>query len=186
MIKAVIWDVGGVMLFDDDIRLFWKDIPNSKPLRKEFRANKISVNEFINKGSKLFGITTQEFLKKYKETYFSVTLIPETFEIYKKMITPKYIFSNTNPIYAEFVLKTYPEIYALSKKNYLSHEMGVLKEGPEVFDSIIKEIGLLPSEILFIDDHQEKTEFAKIAGMNVIHYQNQTQLKKELKDLKVK
>ena len=68
-IKAVVFDVGGVLIEGIDIKEFWKGNPEARKLRDQFGAGEISEKEFILQGAKLLGITEDEFSKKYTEAY---------------------------------------------------------------------------------------------------------------------
>ncbi len=186
MIKTVIWDIGGVILSDIDVPGFWKDIIASKQLRKDFGTNKITQNEFINQGSKLLLIDEDEFLRNYKKVYSDIKPIKETYELYKNMKTAKYILTDTNLIHAEFVSETFPDIFKLAKKCYLSNEIGMRKDCIDVFQYVVKDLELLPSEILFIDNKEKATNIAREAGLNAIHYKSPEKLKEELEKLNVK
>jgi FMN phosphatase YigB (HAD superfamily) len=186
MIKAVVWDIGGVILYDIDIGDFWKEISESKKIRNDYGTNKINFNEFVSKGAKLLGLQEDEFIKKYKDIYSFVKPIKETYKIYLNMKTAKYILSDTNKIHADFVARKRPEIFKSAKKRYLSYEIGMRKDIIETFNYVIKDLKLLPSEILFIDDKKPHIDLAKKAGMNAIHYINPEQLKAELNKLNVK
>jgi hypothetical protein len=74
MIKAILWDIGGVLLSNPRIDEFWKGINGSKELRNKFGTGEISVDEFIELGSKLTGISKAEFIKKYNNSYSSLTM----------------------------------------------------------------------------------------------------------------
>lgn len=60
-IKAVVWDIGGVLLEDPKVGEFWKGKKESKELRKKFGSGKISINDFIKKGSKILNISQKQF-----------------------------------------------------------------------------------------------------------------------------
>ncbi len=182
MIKAVVWDIGGVLFKDPKVGNFWGDASGSKELRKEFGSGQISKEEFIKKGARFLKIDEKTFIKRYKETYLCPKKqIKESLEIYKKMKTDKYILSDTNPIFAEGTKDNEKEIYPFAKKVFLSHEIKLRKSDLQTFKFIIKEIGLNPREILFIDNNLEHAKAAKSLGMNSIHYQNPEQLKSDLK-----
>jgi|GEM_PF-3174784 len=186
MIKAVIWDIGGVILEDHMVYSFWDNKIGSKQLRQEFGTGEIALKEFIGKGGELFGINEEEFFKRYKEAYYSIKSIALNLELYKQMKIPKYILSDTNQVHAGFIKEFYPEVLILAKKCYLSYEVHMRKDSIDAFNYVIKDLKLLPSEILFIDDKKPHIDFAKDAGMNTIQYNDPEQLKEELNKLNVK
>ncbi len=180
MIKAVIWDIGGVLLEDPKINSFWKNT-DSKTLRHKFGCGEISINEFIKQGAKFLNINESDFLKKYKISYFSINIIKDGYNIFKKMKTNKYILSDTNPLHSKYIKENYPELFDLSKKVYLSNEIGFRKNSIEVFEYVIKDLGLNSNEVLFIDNKKEIVHLAKSIGINGIVYTNKNNLIYNLK-----
>jgi HAD superfamily hydrolase (TIGR01509 family) len=181
MIKAIIWDLGGVITYykTGGFQLFWKDIEGSHELRNEFGSGKISTKEFIERGSKLLGISKKSFLEDYKKLYFGEVLNEEVFKIYKEVEITRYILSDTNPIVQRFRNKKFKKVYLLTKKNFLSTKLKTRKADIGTFTLLIKNIKLKPEEVIFIDDIEKYVEKAKSLGMKTIHYKNPEQLKRE-------
>ena len=46
----------------------------------------------------------------------------------------------------------------------------MLKPGREIFDEVVRRIGVRPEEILFIDDSIANVEGARAAGLNAVLY----------------
>ena len=180
MIKAVIWDIGGVLLKNPKYKEFWKD-SKSFDLRRSFSSGKISTKQFIEKGADLLKISGSEFLKKYKSSYFSVRLIYQTYNIFKNIKINNYILSDTNPLNSKHIKKSFPEIFNKCKKVYLSDEIKLRKDSLDIFKFVIKDLKLKPSEILFIDDKKRATDLAKKVGINSITYVSSNNLKLNLK-----
>lgn len=59
------------------------------------------------------------------------------------------------------------DFYRCFEKVYYSFEMGIRKPEPEIFNYIIKKHNLVPHRTLFIDDKQENTDAAALAGLKV-------------------
>ncbi len=186
MIKAVIWDIGGVILTDPKVGDFWKNKEDSKELRKKFGSNKISIDDFVSEGSKLLGMNEKDFLDSYKKAYFSIEPIQEVLEIYENMKTDKYILSDTNPLHLEFIKKNYASIFNQSKKNYFSPELGLRKDDRKIFEYLIENLKLPPEEVLFIDNKKRIVDLAKETGLNVIHFTNAEKLKEDLEKYNIK
>lgn len=181
-IKAILWDIGGVLLEDPLIKDFWKDKKGSKELRDLFGIGKLSEQEFMNKASNLLEISKKEFIKRYSKAYFSIKKISKVFKLFEKTKEKNYIFSDTNPLHTKFVIKNYPELF-LVKKSFLSYKIGKRKKDEEIYKDLISELNLKPEEILFIDNNQEYLDTAKKYKIKTILYQNPKKLEKELKKL---
>jgi len=61
-----------------------------------------------------------------------------------------------------------------------SYHMGKGKKDPELFSEIAGELGLEPSEILFIDDNEGHTARARSRGLHAILYRDRESLLSEL------
>lgn len=179
MIKAVIFDIGGVLRNNIDVKRFWKSSKGSKRLREDFGTGKLSIKEFISKGSKLLNLSEEEFFKEYKKAYDNTRLNKKVFNIYKKIRLNKYLLSDTNPLHTNFEKKKYKKIAA--KKIFLSHNIGMRKNKVETFKFIIKKAKLNPEEVIMIDDEPKNLDNAKKLGMCTILFKNAKQLKKDLK-----
>ena len=55
---------------------------------------------------------------------------------------------------------------------FISAEMGLAKPDPEVYQRVIAELGVPPSEVVFVDDFIENVEAAREAGWNAIHFRS--------------
>jgi len=185
-IKAVVWDIGGVLLEDPKVGDFWKEIEGSKQLRKEFGSNKLSIEKFVLRGAKLLGMTEKNFLSSYKKAYFSIKPIKDSLKIYENMKTNRYILCDTNSLHMDFIKETFPKIFEISKRNYFSPELKMRKDSREIFEYVSKNLDFSPNQILFIDNKKEIVDLARDVGFRVIHYIDSIKLKKDLAKLGVK
>ena len=185
MIKAVVFDSGGVLVNNVNTKKFWSNSKKSLKLRKNFGIGKISTKEFIGKGSVLLKMSKKDFFKKYKEAYDKITLHKEVFKIYKKINIDKYVLSDNNPIHTRYTKRDYKEIFEISKKTFLSQKIGMRKEKIKTFKYVIDKIKTNPKEVLMIDDEKSNLKNAKKIGIKTILYKNPKQLKKDLKKLGV-
>lgn len=182
-IKAVVFDIGGVLLENPYIGEFWKNKPGSKKLRGEFGTGKISNSEFIEKASNMLKIPKNKFIEEYGKAYFPVRKIKPVFELYKKLKLKKVLFSDTNPLCLEFIKKKYQDIFRLADQIFMSSQIGVRKNQEKSYIYLIKSLKLTPYEILLIDDRKEVLNLAKKQGIITILYKNPNQLKKDIEEL---
>lgn len=68
-----------------------------------------------------------------------------------------------------------PKMEGIFKKIFSGARLGLGKTDPQSYKTLIKEIGLKPEEILYIDDKPENLEAAKNAGLMVIRYESNPQ-----------
>ncbi len=88
-----------------------------------------------------------------------------------------YLLSNTNPIIMEWAHT--PELWGSNKvlkdyfdKMYLSYEIGATKPAKAIFDHLLADSGIIPSETLFIDDGPANVEIGSALGMQTYMPQN--------------
>ena len=104
---------------------------------------------------------------------------PERIELLRRL-KPQYrtfMLSNTSAIHfrqIERILRRdtgYPTLHDLFEKVYLSFEMKKLKPSPEIYEQVLAENGLQPSETLFFDDNLANVNAAKQLGIRTVHIQ---------------
>lgn len=57
-----------------------------------------------------------------------------------------------------------------------SHEVGMAKPDPRIYELTCERLGLEPAEVLFIDDHQELIDAAQACGLHGVVYHNNEQV----------
>lgn len=70
--------------------------------------------------------------------------------------------------------------YRCFDRVYNSYRLGKGKRDPSVFSDVAADLGLPPSQILFIDDNPNNVERARSAGMRGIHYRDRAGFLDEL------
>lgn len=82
-----------------------------------------------------------------------------------------FLLSNTNaihyPTYTRYMKDTYgySSLSKLFERDYLSHEVGMRKPDPGIFNFVLEENNLNPRETLFIDDTERHVEGARKTGI---------------------
>ena len=84
------------------------------------------------------------------------------------------LLSNTNEIHYDFYRQNLEKEYGYKKfsnifdKTYFSHEIGLRKPDNNIYNFVLDDINLKPSEILFIDDTEKNILAARALGWNCI------------------
>jgi len=88
-----------------------------------------------------------------------------------------YLLSNTNPVIMSWALS--PQFSEKGKsldqyfdKLYLSYQIGITKPHLQIYNYMIENSGIIPSETLFIDDGAANIEVGKALGMHVFQPKN--------------
>lgn len=184
-IKNILFDFGGVIVTLDKqqaLDRFTKiGFPNIEDYLNEFRQRGIFLEYEEGK------INQENFYKEFRKLAGNENIsdddidsgwlgflveIPEyKFELLKELRKKYnvYLLSNTNPSVMGWAKseKFSPEglpITAFFDKTYLSYEIGHAKPDREIFDFIIKDSGMDPSETLFFDDGKANIEIAEKLG----------------------
>jgi HAD superfamily hydrolase (TIGR01509 family) len=178
MIKALIWDIGGVLVENPKYKKFWKRLVGSEQLRINFGMRKIDTKEFIRNGSKLMGMSQKEFLQEYKKYYWIGKRNLLVIQIFKKNKLKNYIFSDTNPIHLVYLKKIGKDLFDHSEKAFVDKR----KKYSKSYKELLREINLKPKEVIFIDDKEKYVEMARNLGINSILYKNPKQLERDLKN----
>ena len=91
-----------------------------------------------------------------------------------------FLLSNTNKIhYDDYTSVVFTRengiegLEPLFEKTYLSHEMGLRKPNPEIFNVVLNENNLVAEETLFIDDSPQHIASAKTLGIVTYHLENE-------------
>lgn len=191
-IKNIVFDLGGVIITlnrDEAVRRFLEigvdsaeellDPYHQKGIFLELEEGKISKQEFYDQLKKIAGKEIPDDRIDYAWFGFlqdipayKLKMLEELRERYNL-----YLLSNTNPIIMGWARS--PEFTEKGKsldkyfdKLYLSYEMGVTKPHQSIFEHMIKDSGIDPSETLFIDDGLSNIEIGEKFGMKTFQPKN--------------
>lgn len=200
MIKAGIFDIGGVLLRWTNLPLF-EDVDQTLLVTEEQRnehwlkymnlleVGKITEKEFWegfirDTGAK--GELPRESLlqRKFKER---LTIDEEVLRIpheLKKQGLKIAIISNTIEPHAE-AMKATP-LFAGFDVVILSNEVGHRKPGNEIFELTLKQLEVAPEESFFVDDLPINADAASAFGIHGIVFHDKDQLRQEIVGLEVK
>lgn len=200
MIKAIIFDMGGVLIdlnFQRCLNAFLDlgfeqikemlDPCHQKGAFMDMEAGKITDEEFydICISSSKPG-TTREDVKGCFRAFvegmeqYKVDLLIELEKSYDL-----YMLSNNNPIGMSIYYPLFEEMgFPLTnfKDLFISSDMKMLKPHQDIYQEAIRRIGINPSEMLFIDDSQTNVDAARAEGMNAALFVQGDDLRKFVYD----
>lgn len=189
-IKHIIFDLGGVILnidYQRPIEEFKKlgiknvdTLYSKKSQTKLFdllETGKIDENEFVAQIQNLAGIPLShaDIINAWNSILLDYPLrrlqILQQLQLHFNL----FLLSNTNEIHEKafnaLLYETcgFPSLGVFFDKVYLSHRVGLRKPDPAIFQLVLNENNLNPSETLFIDDSHQHIESAKALGIQTIH-----------------
>jgi 2-haloacid dehalogenase len=194
-IKAVVFDFGGVLMDWNPYYLFCTAMGNDRETVDNF-LKKINFSEWNVKQDRgrSFAEGTAELISQFPEYTELIRAYDERYmetvggafqpvvEILKKLKDtghPLYGLSNWAAEKFSIVRSIYP-FFAWFDDIVLSGEVGLLKPDKEIYELLLKRIGLSADECLFIDDHGPNIQAARELGFQTIQYQSPGQLEEEL------
>lgn len=185
MIKAIVFDIGGVLIglnLDRCIRTFQEvlgyrritellDPYHQKGIYGEMEAGDLSADGF-----------RAEVLRESRpgcrpedvdRCMYSLLegMDPDTVETVKALRGryPLYLLSNNNPIAMKRILEMFRENglepETTFRDQFISSEMKLQKPSREIYEESVRRTGLPAGEILFIDDNETNVAAAREAGM---------------------
>lgn len=197
MIKAVIFDVGGVLLRTEDysprraleVRLGlspWEseEIVFNSEMGTRAQMGEISRTALWAWVGEQFGLD-QDGLAAVQETFWAGDVLDNELVDYIRALRPEYqtaIISNADDGLRALLTEKYQIADAFDLMVY-SAEENVMKPDPEIYRRTLRRLGRRPEESVFIDDFQENVQAARELGMATIHYRPGLNIPKELKEI---
>jgi putative hydrolase of the HAD superfamily len=199
-IKAVIFDVGGVLLRTEDLsgRRKWADryglgpweladaVFNS-PVAGSATLGQATEAEVWEAVRAALDLSPDE-LRKFRHDFWSGDRFDEPLLDWVAGLRGRYrtgILSNAWGNAREF-LTSQPKITAAFEALIISAEEGVMKPQAEIYDRAVKRLGVQPAEAVFVDDVADNVEAARRFGMAAIQFRVGLNVPAELERLGVK
>jgi len=190
MIKAIIFDVGGVYMEGssvDFINRSYKILGIEKTIAS---SNGVVFDENYNKGlishedcfRKFFNVPVSEDQMRKIEDVWTTTWAPtEEMLTLVKSLKKKYtlaILSNSDLLNS--TKYTERGWYSYFNPIILSHELGIIKPDIRIYEVALAKLGIPSNQCVFIDDQEKVLIPARELGMETILFKSIDQLKEEL------
>lgn len=190
MIKNLIFDWGGVLSVsqhEEAVRRFaalgvpsaekyFEEGKNWGGIFGEVEDGGISVEDFLKKVSDLCGqnITFEQIAYAWWGFFSHLTpKILSQLESWKEKGYNVYMLTNNNPFMMSYIRgeEFAPEgkpFYSYFDKLYVSCDIGFSKPDPAIYQYVIDDKGMNPSETIFVDDRQQNLVGAEKVGMKTL------------------
>jgi len=201
MIKAVLFDIGGVLIYDPDEQIYRKisrelgadykrTEGETEKLLPELQTGKNTEREFFTRLTGRLGIPfKEEYVNLWKKGIMEACVLNEdVYKVAKELKQSNYqvgIISNIEKSHTEY-FRSQPWI-RLFCPVVMSNEVGSRKPETEIFDVAIEEVNLSAEECAFVDNKREYVNAANGVGMHGVLFKGDArQLRKELAIIGVK
>ena len=181
MIKTIIFDFGDVFINLDK--------PATATIFNQLGVDYNGKKEtLLNQQYEMGLCSTEQLIKQYQEWYPTIStddfihawnailldFPKERLAFLKDLAVKKeytlILLSNTNDLHINWIkehISFYEEFKACFDVFYLSQEIHFRKPNADIFEFVLAENQLTPSETLFIDDTKENTETANSLGIHI-------------------
>ena len=195
MIKAIIFDLGGVIFTDGTNRFvanlvekYGVDEDKARNIIEgkigtQYRKSEITRNEFWKRF--LEELAINENADKLEEAWISEYKLRDEmrdllFELAKKY--KLYFLSDSVRERAERLNSKY-NLVSWFTDGIFSHEVGIRKPHPDMYRLILEKAGVKPEEAIFTDDKEKFLEPARELGMKTIHFETTEKFRDTLEKL---
>lgn len=199
MIKALIFDVGGVLVRTEDRSR--RAILEAELGLVKGQTDETVFNSGMGQAAQRGEVTSQALwnwvaadmgldkvgLGHFRHEFWGGDRVNEELVALIRSLRPHYqtaIISNFMDDLRRSLHEEYPIADAFDLI-VISAEEKVMKPDPLIFQRTIERLDRLPEECVFVDDFAHNVEGARAVGMHAIHYTPQTDMEKELAKLGV-
>ena len=191
-IKAIIFDVGGVLVKETSKHLY-KRLAEALGIDYqalyEFRSNyskrlllgKMRPEEFASLAEKKFMV--ENFLKEWEEAYLQLPINYELLELVKQLRRDYRVSIISNIISIQAKINYKRGLFNGFNPIVLSCDVGYAKPDKEIYRIALNRLNLNPEACVFIDDREANIQAAKELGISSILFKDKEQLEEELKDI---
>jgi putative hydrolase of the HAD superfamily len=195
MLKAIIFDVGGVLIRTENRagREKWAARFGMHPGDYEnfvFRSESGLQSELGQKTVQEhwrwlgdhFGLNEAE-LQEMRQDFFAGDLLNQPLAAYAKRLRQAGYRTGLLSNFGDNARRLWTEVYPFIEHFdgvIISSEVGVMKPDPKIYRLAATSVGVKPGEALFIDDFIENVEGARRVGMQGLHYSDPTSAQQQL------
>lgn len=193
-IKAIIWDMGGVLLRTEDRvprdQLAKKYGVTAQALEREVfhgtsgiqaTLGEITTDEHWLNVATRFNLDQKE-LKNFISEFWRGDRLDQELVAYIRNLKQEYrsgLLSNAWSDTRKMLTHKHPCLDAFHEAVF-SAEVGLMKPDAKIYQLILRKLGIAPEESIFIDDYPENIQGANVVGIHGILFQNSPQAISEI------
>ena len=182
-VRAVLFDLGGVVLSIDFDRALAAWAPHSRLTPERLRAafhwdepflqhetGRLSNDGYFAHVRQVLELDCDTSVVQAGFNAILVAEIEETARLveHARRRVPCYAISNTNDAHLAEIRRVFPALLPRFDRVFASHEIGHRKPQPAAFQHVLREIGVPAAEVLLFDDLAANIEGARGLGMQAV------------------
>lgn len=186
-IKYIFFDCFGVIAAE--VAPVWTNAHLTKEQAKEFLSGVMVESDYGRvKQDEMFSILSNlcgEPKEQVREEWIRLAKVNEEVRAYIKELRKTYKTALLSNAYDGCIGLTFSdeELDELFDVKVISSEVGQVKPLPDIYKTVLKRASCEPCEAVFTDDNPVNLQTAEELGINVIHFKNLEQFKKELNEI---
>ncbi|MDP2830925.1 MAG: HAD family phosphatase, partial [Candidatus Omnitrophota bacterium] len=201
-IKVLLFDLGRVLVdFDHSrsaqrIAAFCSKTPRQiydlffeSGATEAFEAGKITPEDFYLQVKQMLDLelSYDSFEPIWNDIFFLSAKNRSVFGLVNALRTnyKTALLSNINVLHYKYLQKNFP-VFGVFDRIFLSFQMGLIKPDKEIYNRVIRDLGVSPQEIFYADDRPELVQSAKSLGIRGRVFTNFGQLISDLEDSGIK
>jgi putative hydrolase of the HAD superfamily len=184
MLKAIVFDIGNVLLSFDFEKTFRRVAPlcgvaaseiapRLSQLKGPLESGQISSSLFLEKVVQELQYRGEmaDLRQAWQEIFEP---IEQTHDLVRRLHgrVPLYLLSNTSDLHTEYFIPRY-SVFEHFEDGVFSHEVGFSKPDPAIYHAAIGKFAIEPHATLFVDDLPENIAAAAALGFQTHHYSSQ-------------
>lgn len=196
-IRAIIWDLGGVLVRTEDFRprehlaagfgmtrAELETLVFSGISGKQAQNGEIDVGQHWENLRETLKLSPQE-IETFQDTFWSGDRLDTALVEYIHSLRGSYrtaLLSNAFSDLRTAIFEVW-QIQDAFDEIIISAEVGMTKPDVRIYRLALERVGVKPQEAVFIDDFTWNIEGAREAGLHAIHFQNPIQARRDLEQL---
>jgi FMN phosphatase YigB (HAD superfamily) len=193
-ITAITFDLGNVLIRVDHLRFCRRlgalaNLPPQEVYARVFESGlepgydtgRISSREFYQRVTAHFGVALpySRFCDLWCDLFDPMEGMAEVVQHLASRF-PLLLLSNTNALHFDYIQERFQVILQSFRAFVLSYRVGSRKPEPAIYQSLIRQAGRPPEEILFLDDKLSFVEAARDQGLTAWLFRSPPELQRQL------
>lgn len=196
-IRAVIFDLGGVLVRTDDrtprakladrLSITYDELSSlvfDNPSAQQATLGLLGVPEHWEAVRASLGLSPQDF-QSVKDEFWAGDALDTELVDFVRSLRPRYQTALLSNAWGNLrdVLEHEWKILDAFDQVIISAEVGLMKPDERIYHLAVERLGVTPSEAVFVDDFSENVEGARAAGLHAIHFRSADQARAEVEQL---